>query len=59
MLDQRKYEIMKSLAYGEETPEQIAAINKISLADVQEIQQTEAAEIAAMQEDLQRGGYIE
>jgi hypothetical protein len=58
MSEQQKYEIIKALAYGE-TPEKIAEINSIDVATLQEIQQQEAAEIAIVQQDLRKAGYLQ
>ena len=57
MSEQQKYEIIKSLAYGE-TPEQAAAAEDVEVTAVREIQSTEAAEIAEERDILRKAGYI-
>lgn len=57
MTDQQKFEIIKALAYNE-TPEQIAVAEGISIVAVQEIQQSCANEIAEEREMLRKAGYI-
>ena len=57
MSEQQKFEIIKSLAYGE-TPEQASEANGISVPEIQAIQQSCAAEIAEEREILKKGGYI-
>ena len=57
MLEQQKFEIIKSLAYGE-TPQQAAEAEGVSVSAVQAIQQSCAADIAEERETLKKAGYI-
>lgn len=57
MSEQTKFEVIKALAYGEE-PQQIADAEGISVAAVQEIQQSSAAEIAEERDMLKGAGFI-
>lgn len=57
MTDQRKFEIVKALAYGE-TPEQAATAEGIDVAAVREIASAHAADIAAERETLKKAGYL-
>ena len=56
-MTQQKFEIVKSLAYGE-TNEQIATAEGITADKVQKIRTDHAADIESAKTDLQKAGYI-
>lgn len=56
-MTQKEFEIVKALAY-EETPEQIAAAEGISMPDVEVIRTKFADEIIAAKADLKKAGYL-
>lgn len=56
-MTQQEFEIIKALAY-EETPEQIATAEGISISDVEAIREKFADEIIAAKADLKKAGYI-
>ena len=58
MTNQRIQEIIKALAYGE-TVEQAAAVEDVSVSDVQKIAVDRAAEIDAEREMLRKAGYLD
>jgi FixJ family two-component response regulator len=57
LMTQKEFEIVKALAY-EETPEQIAAAEGISMPDVEAIRTKFADEIIAAKADLKKAGYL-
>lgn len=57
MTNQKKFEIIKALAYGQ-SAEQIATAEDVTTAEVQEIQQSCAAQIAVRRDALKQAGYI-
>ena len=57
MTNQKKFEIIKALAYGQ-SPEQIATAEDVTPVEVQEIQQFCAAQIAVRRDALKQAGYI-
>ena len=56
-MTQQKFEIIKSLAYGE-TNEQIATAEGITADKVQKIRTDHATDIESAKADLQKAGYI-
>lgn len=56
-MTQKDFEIIKALAYGE-TPEQIASVEGITVAEVQEIKPAHSAQIAERQTQLKKAGYL-
>lgn len=56
-MTQQEFEIIKAFAY-EETPEQIATAEGISMSDVEAIREKFADEIIAAKVDLKKAGYI-
>ncbi|MCI1951804.1 MAG: hypothetical protein LKJ50_05295 [Clostridiales bacterium] len=56
-MTQQEFEIVKALAY-EETPEQIATAEGISMPDVETIRNKFADEIITAKADLKKAGYL-
>jgi GH25 family lysozyme M1 (1,4-beta-N-acetylmuramidase) len=57
MSDQKRAEIIKALAYGE-SPEQAAAADGVTVAEVQRIAAADVDEIQAEREVLRKAGYL-
>ena len=58
MTDQRKFEIIKALAYGE-SAQQAAAAEGVTVVEVQQIAVDCDTEIFAEREMLRKAGYID
>ena len=56
-MTQKDFEIIKALAYSE-TPEQIASVEGITVAEVQEIKSIHAKQIAERRDALRKAGYL-
>jgi hypothetical protein len=57
MTDQRKFEIIKALAYGESAV-QVARAEGVSMGEVQQIIIDNAADVYAEREMLRKAGYL-